>query len=636
MKNIAKHIIATVALTAGVFTLGTSAFAQNDKIKVGYDKTVSPKPDENGVYTISLEAYVTGSLTVETSPAPADIILVLDRSGSMDDDIAGKETSKPEDKRINLLRSAVQGFVETVKDSNGKIKDEDRDEHGGHRIAFVWFSEEVTNGTGLNTFIKVEDLITTTASGSGWDYNRATVKYGENDLIRYSPDAGTYTHIAMRKARDIINDESYSSTSKRSRIVVFFTDGQPGSGWYGDNWPTHRSDLDVANGCISAANEIKTSSTKPATIYSVGLFDKDEGTTDATTTYLAYTSSDYTGKTKMPTNTNDYVPVSGDKSIVVSSASALANVFASISQSAGGDYDAASSSSLLVDVVTQSFTVSTNANLKKTEVFAVPCTQQSATAIVPTFDTVKESYKLETVDSPDNIPEGKVYLGVDPETGEVKVSGFNYGAEWCGWDGKENKAHGRKLVLQIPITVNEDAVGGPSVVTNTSDSKLILKSADGEEIGSYELPKPDLKIPVSIWIEKHGLVEDDSAVFTLARAPYVKGASYDEYVTGKYKDSWESFTKIIVNEKNMQTITVDGVEHKVVKISGLDPDYYYRIKEDAWAWGYPVQIDGIQYTIGDNLKNPLQVWNQPNPDAPKHAESVVRNVFTERTTNWSE
>ncbi len=628
MKNIAKHIIATVALAAGVFTFGTSAFAQNDEINVRYDKTVSPKPDENGVYTISLEAYVTGSVTVTTETAPADLILVLDYSGSMSND-------------INELKKATMEFVDTIQDSNDSVKE---DKYGKHRVGFVLFSTNVKTGTGLNTLIPADDLLTeVTESWWSTDYH---IYYGtgmnRSDVIGYSANGRTNTPAAIEKAKDILNSVDYSNTN-RSRVVLVFTDGVPqvGSDLTGT---TIQRDM---NKTLEQSDAIKNSPDHSATIYTVGLFSgKDENTADAITTFMRYISSDEpSGKTIGQvtyktgacsiTNPSDNLPVTQDKSIIVSNSSALANVFTSIADSQGGNYDAASSSSLLVDVVTQSFTVSTAANLGKAQVFAVPCTKQSATAIL-SFDKVKESYKLETVDSPDNIPEGKVYLGVDPETGEVKVSGFNYGAEWCGWDGKENKAHGRKLVLQIPITVNEDAVGGPSVVTNTSDSKLILKSADGEEIGSYELPKPDLKIPVSIWIEKHGLVEDDSAVFTLARAPYVKGASYDEYVTGKYKDSWESFTKIIVNEKNMQTITVDGVEHKVVKISGLDPDYYYRIKEDAWAWGYPVQIDGIQYTIGDNLKNPLQVWNQPNPDAPKHAESVVRNVFTERTTNWSE
>lgn len=608
MKNIAKHIMATVALAAGVFTFGTPVFAQDDEIKVSYDKKVNG-PDDNGVYTINLEAYVTGSVTVTTETKPADIVLVLDYSQSMNSNRIDGVT------RINLLRSSVKDFVDIVKTSDESVTD---DKLGGHRIAFVLYAGNVFTGTGLNQFIDVSNLTT----GS------SAVNYNNTNLIGHSTGTGTQSGDAMEEARDILAGVDYSGTD-RSRIVVFFTDGIPGTG-QGETWTDARRT--VANQCISAAHEIKNA-TNSAVIYSVGMFAAQSSASE-TTTYLSYTSSDPGDHTALPSSSSDWVNVSGDKSIIVSSSQQLRNVFSSIATSAGGNYDAASSSSVLVDIVTQSFTIPTNTDLGTVKVFAVPCTQQSATSII-SFDTVKNSYQLETVTDPDNIPEGKVCLQVDSNTGEVSVTGFDYGAEWCGWDGSANAVHGRKLVLQIPITVNEDAIGGPAVQTNTKDSKLVLKNSEGEEIASYEFPKPVLKIPVSIWIEKHGLVDDDSAVFTLARAPYHSGASYDDYVTGAYKNTWESFTKVIVNEKNMQTVTVDGVEHKVVKISGLDPDYYYRIKEDAWAWGYPVQIGGVQYTIGDNLQNPLQVYNTPDPDAPKHAEAVVRNVFTERTTTWT-
>lgn len=629
MNNKVKQIVATMALAVGVFSFATPLFAQDEEIKVSYDKYVVG-PDENNVYTINLEAYVTGSVTVTTSVAPADIVLVLDYSGSMTYDFSGRATISGTSQRIYALRNAVKDFVDIVKESDGKIPEENLDDYGGHRIAFVLYGgDSYFTGTGLNTFIDVDNLTTGYNSSS----NAGSVNYGSTNIIGTSTrSGGTPSDEAMEQANTLLSNEDYVITApKRSRVVVFFTDGIPGEG-RDQVWTDERRE--VADGCIDAANTIKNAENYSATVYSVGLFTA-QASANETTTYLSFTSSDYDDKTELPEPVQaNWVNVSGDKSFISSNSEQLKNVFSSIASSSGGNYDAASSSSLLVDVVTNSFSIPANTDLGTVKVYAVPCTQQSASSII-SFDTVKEAYLLETVDNPEDIPAGKVCLQVDRDTKEVSVTGFDYGAEWCGWDGKANKVHGRKLVMQIPITVNENAIGGPAVQTNTNDSKLILRNAEGEEIASYELPKPVLPIPVSIWIEKHGLIDDDSAVFTLARAPYVKGASYDDYVTGTYKDSWESFTKVIVNEKNMQTVTVDGVEHRVVKISGLDPDYYYRIKEDAWAWGYPVQIDGVQYTIGDNIQNPLQVWNKPDPDTPKHAEAVVRNVFTERTTEWT-
>ena len=50
------------------------------------NKTVTPNTD--GTYTVHLESYATGSVTPTQTPVPMDIVLVLDVSGSMKDEIA--------------------------------------------------------------------------------------------------------------------------------------------------------------------------------------------------------------------------------------------------------------------------------------------------------------------------------------------------------------------------------------------------------------------------------------------------------------------------------------------------------------------------------------------------------------------
>lgn len=56
-------------------------------------KTAKANPD--GSYTITLEAYTTGTVTTETKDVPTDIVLVLDQSGSMADCIVcGKEIER--------------------------------------------------------------------------------------------------------------------------------------------------------------------------------------------------------------------------------------------------------------------------------------------------------------------------------------------------------------------------------------------------------------------------------------------------------------------------------------------------------------------------------------------------------------
>ena len=599
MKNTLKYLLVTIASLVVFMALPALAVAQDQESTVKFDKKVSG-PDDNGVYTISLEAYVTGSVTVTTNPAPADIVLVLDYSNSMTQNF-GNST------RINALKDAVKEFVDVIKTNNSALLEANaQDDLGGHRIAVILYSggvyeSESYNNIHLNQFLPVEELKTS---------DKAVTYSGDNLSLLYpSTSVGTYSGTAMERAKSIIEEVDYSSCPDRTRVVVFFTDGVPGSG-AGSSWNNTR--ITEANKCIKAAYDLKTSETHRTTVYSVGMFDA-QATANQTTTYLSYTSSDFTDKTEMPSS--GWVNVSGDKSIIVTSAGALSNVFSSIATSAGGNYSASSASSVLIDIVAASFSIPQDTDLGTVKVYQVACNQASSTSIISFSDT-----KEEITD--------EVNLVTDPDNGEVTVSGFDYGENWCGWDESANNnqgdPHGNKLVLEIPITVNEDAVGGPNVETNAPGSKLIIKDSDGNVISENEFISPTLKIPVSIWIQKEGLIGDDSAVFTIRRIKYKDVLDKEGNLIDLNKianKDWDTFTKVTVNKKNMD-------KNGLVKISGLDPDYVYKLQEDAWSFGYQYQNNGTVYTVGDKVKNPFVIVN--TPQEVKKAEAVVRNVFTEK------
>ena len=107
-------------------------------------------------------------------------------------------------------------------------------------------------------------------------------------------------------------------------------------------------------------------------------------------------------------------------------------------------------------------------------------------------------------------------------------------------------------------------------------------------------------------------------MFTLARSPFVE--NFDPKTA-----EWESVTKIVVGPND---INAEGLYVK--KQVGLDPDYYYRIKEDAWAFGYQYQYGGTLYTVGDEVHNPFVFENTPKNK--KFDEATARNIFKERTT----
>ena len=84
MKKIYNYFLIAIAFL--VFAPFNNVHAQKQttyKNGLGYSKNIST-PDDEGVYTITLEAFTTGKVEVEKKSIPADIVLVLDVSGSME------------------------------------------------------------------------------------------------------------------------------------------------------------------------------------------------------------------------------------------------------------------------------------------------------------------------------------------------------------------------------------------------------------------------------------------------------------------------------------------------------------------------------------------------------------------------
>ncbi|MBE7016247.1 MAG: hypothetical protein E7417_05465 [Ruminococcaceae bacterium] len=71
--------------------------------------------DEGMPNELKLEAYVTGSLETSSGSIPADIILVLDQSGSMDDNITSDGVTKS---KLQIMEEAVTSFTQKVAELN--------------------------------------------------------------------------------------------------------------------------------------------------------------------------------------------------------------------------------------------------------------------------------------------------------------------------------------------------------------------------------------------------------------------------------------------------------------------------------------------------------------------------------------
>lgn len=222
-------------------------------------KTITKNKDSDflvGLSALSSTAKIMGQTTV-----PLDIVLVLDVSGSMEDQ--GKMTT---------LKNAVNNFIDKSAEEN-----ENKPANKQNRISLVKFSGNKTDKEGDETYRSGGFTFNYTQIVSNYKaYTRGNKSELKNKVNALKPAGATAADYAMDHAKTLVDrskaDETASSDRKNvKRIVIFFTDGEP----------NHNSgfDDDVADEAIKAAKSIKDD----ASIYTIGVFnDADANVTGST------------------------------------------------------------------------------------------------------------------------------------------------------------------------------------------------------------------------------------------------------------------------------------------------------------------------------------------------------------------
>lgn len=535
--------------------------------------------------------------------------------------------------KMDALKDATQSFIsEVIKNAKYDKKGNPRATVLDNRIAIVKFAgydagnviyytdenqyEEAGSGNNIGNH-------RTTVSGIDGEINYNEVVRGLKSVLTDSTDlknvvnslvagGATAADHGMQLAKNIINKIDKDRISNKT--VVFFTDGEPNHDRNFDN--------SVADEAINNSHDIKVASfgegenASHPLVFAVGVFNNNVDSN--TPNYMNYISSNYPDATSM--NSTGSRDTSGDYYKDASGGAAdLTAIFKAIASSASqSESSIGEGSAVTVDVVSNSFNLPKNATSDAVTVLVAPC---DGTQIIDG----KEYYTFGEAKAPsefdDFAEEGDIVPTVNTDNNTVSTSGFNFSKWFCGPDQSQGPGHfrGYKQVIRFDIKLKDDAVGGPAVATNDETSGIYV---NGEQIAKFN--RPTVKVPVSIWIQKNGLVGDDSAVFTLYCSPFI-GFNADN----PESNTWTAITKIIVNEKNMVEITDDnGNKVKVIKQTGLDPDYYYKIKEDSWAFGYQYQDGGTVYTVGDNIKNPFVITNTPKSTV--FDEAVHRNIFNKK------
>ena len=438
-------------------------------------------------YNLVMEAYVEGTTETTISTKPLDIVLVLDVSGSMDNS-QGWGTAK----KIESLKSAVNNFIAEVAKKNT-----DTDGNTvGHRISIVKFAGKKATKEGNDTYRE-----------NGYTYNYSQIvknlttvdATGKNELTAavngLRPAGATRADYGMELAQSVLPSKE---DSNRDKVVVMFTDGSPTSS---DGFEYGVASSAIANSATLKANNVK--------VYTVGIFSgansreitaNDWNTewnvsdSNRNNKYMQAVSSNYPtasltyGLVKHSWNPGQRADVDVNYYLTATNSTALNNVFKEISDSITITQVTANASAVLRDTLTKQFVLNGNANDITVQTAAVTGKNTDGEYI-----WAKE---LEDVDEITKNVSGKT----------VSVTGFNYTSQDNVITKNGNDYSGHKLIVTIPIKVDQDYDGWEAGtknydtnVTNTEDKKAGLTNYKKGEENASTLLDTSPQVPVTAY-----------------------------------------------------------------------------------------------------------------------------------------
>lgn len=572
--------------------LAKAASTSNVKTADGLilNKTATPVEGSADDYKITLEAYTTGTVSTSETTKPTDIVLVLDQSGSMADNMTsytytaqyslnknntyyvkvndayisvtwcgdcrawtdgctdywifghdeGKKYiaktsasdtnsshvqfysrgNKTTTQKLQALKNAVTSFTNAVAEkAKGADKQLGTEDDVNHRIAIVGFASgdwyNYTNYDYTNTEVFIGSSQYKYGNSAKSVYSRAfqnlNTEAGKANVLAsvgaLDANGGTLTNLGLEMANGLFGANAVADNS-RNRVVVVFTDGEPGWSGY---------DSDVANAAINQANTTKN--TYNATVYTVGIFENADATSAGNQNG---TNAEKANWFMQKLSSNNGTPQDPSYYLSASDSDTLSTIFQKISNQISESKIDLGSDTQIKDVVSKYFDMPKNTS-------AVSVKSYDCTGVVSGKPTWSET---------GTVLNNAVTL--DTENNTVNVTGFDFNANYVTEKGrdetnpkKEGTFHGRKLVIEFTVSVKDGFVGGNNVPTNGTDSGVYDK--DGKLVANFVVPEVNVSITSSVGTNDKVIYEGNSV--------NVKDL-YDEVDTSG-ADSWKyDFVKI--------------------------------------------------------------------------------------------
>lgn len=413
--------------------------------------------DQEGNYSLTLEAYAENKVTSTTTTTPLDIVLVLDTSGSMDESFG-----QGQGKKLSALKTAVSSFIDKVAENAKKTGTD-------HQISIVKFAGKASNNIGNETY--KERVL-----GDWQTYNYSQIVTGltsvktgaENLKTQVSAliaGGATQADYGMEYAETVLKNARQDS----EKVVIMFTDGEPTSG--------RDYEASVAHDAVNTAKELKDDG---VTVYTIGIFSRanPSDTSGQTNKYMNAVSSNYPNA---KSDTDDVYGISyrwtitlgirgeGEYYFASSSAYGLEDVFNTIANTV-------TSSTLKVNPDATSVLSDT-----LSDYFNFPNGLTGADLAGVTVQKVRVTGKDSggyTWGNAETVSGAKV-------TGKtIEVTGFDYKENAVTEETKngETSYRGYKLVVTFPIKIDTDACNKDTTITNgyyptNSEAKLSYKGS---------------------------------------------------------------------------------------------------------------------------------------------------------------